>query len=162
MKFSAITYPDVNNGVGCRVTLWTQGCPHRCKGCHNPETWDATKGKVFTEEDKEKLFEVLSKGYIKGLTLSGGDPLLWYTSICALMGEVKEKFPEKDIWIWTGYSMGEIKNKFPMILDYADVIIDGVFILEEMDLSLKWRGSKNQVIWERDKDGNFVLSDMNN
>lgn len=161
MKFSAITYPDVNNGVGCRVTLWTQGCPHKCVGCHNPETWDATQGREFTDEDKERLFEVLSKKYIKGLTLSGGDPLLWYKPICELMKEVKESFPEKDIWIWTGYIMAELKERFPDVLKYADVIIDGVFILEERDLSLKWRGSKNQVIWEKDENDNFIESELN-
>lgn len=162
MRISAITYPDVNNGVGCRVTLWTQGCPHKCDGCQNPETWDVTQGREFTEDDKENLFNILSKGYIKGLTLSGGDPLLWYKSICSLMNEVKERFPSKDIWVWTGYVMSEVKERFPDVLKYADVIIDGKFVIEEIDLSLKWRGSKNQVIWEKNGDGEFVISELNN
>lgn len=161
MRISAITYPDVNNGVGCRVTLWTQGCKHHCKGCHNPETWPFDGGHEFSEEDKEKLFDVLGKDYIKGLSLSGGDPVYWYKDVCELLKEVKEKFPTKDVWLWTGFTMEDVKDLFPSILRYVDVLIDGKFKQDEMDLSLKWRGSKNQVIWEKDEDGKFFMSPMN-
>ena len=162
MRISAITYPDVNNGLGCRVTLWTQGCPHHCEGCHNPETWDASNGREFTEEDKATLFYILKKGFIKGLTLSGGDPLVWYNGgLLDLLKEVKEAYPNKDIWLWTGYTMKEVEAKFPNVLSYIDVLVDGVFVIEERDLSLKWRGSKNQVIWEKDDEGKFFISEMN-
>ena len=161
MRIANITYPDVENGIGCRVTLWTQGCPHHCDGCHNPETWSFDGGHEFTDDDKNELFDILSKGFIRGITFSGGDPLVWYKSIVKLMKEIKEKFPTKDIWIWTGYTMKEVETKFPDILEYVDVLIDGVFVIEEKDLSLKWRGSRNQVIWEKDSSGKFIMSPMN-
>lgn len=160
MRIECITYPDVNNGLGCRATIWVSGCIHKCKGCHNPETWDFNSGRVFSDEDKEKLFEVLSKPYMKGLTFSGGDPLCSYEDVLALAKEVKEKFPDKDIWLYTGFCMPFIKEHMAGILDCVDVIVDGPFIEEQRDVSIAFRGSRNQVIWEK-KDGEFVKSELN-
>ena len=161
MRIAMITYPDVENGIGCRVTLWTQGCRHHCDGCHNPETWPLEGGREFTDEDKVKLFDILAKDYIRGITFSGGDPLVWYSEIVPLMAEIKENFPSKDIWLWTGYVMSQVAEEYPDILQYADVIIDGPFMIGQKDVSLRWRGSKNQVIWEKSSDGKFVRSPMN-
>lgn len=147
MRIHGITYPDINNGLGCRVTLWVSGCIHHCKGCHNSETWDFNSGRAFTDEDKTKLFEILDKPYIKGLTLSGGDPLCSYNDILNLVKEVKEKFPTKDIWLFSGFTMDEIKNNYNEILQYIDVIVDGKYVKELKDTSLKFRGSSNQNIW---------------
>ena len=91
MNISGISYPDVNNGLGCRVTLWVSGCNHHCKGCQNKETWDKKSGRVFSKEDKYKLFEILSKPYIKGLTLSGGDPLDTFDEVLQLVKEIRNR-----------------------------------------------------------------------
>lgn len=148
MKYSGITYPDVNNGEGCRVTLFVSGCTHRCKGCHNPETWNFDFGKEFNDEIKTKLFEIISKPYIKGLTLSGGDPLDSYDDILKLVKEFREYFGEtKDIWVYTGYVIDDLLNlNKEEILEYIDVLVDGEYDETQRDVSLAFRGSKNQRI----------------
>ena len=148
MNIHGITYPDVNNGLGCRVTLWVSGCIHHCHGCHNQETWDFNSGRKFTLDDKTKLFEILSLPYIKGLTLSGGDPLCSYGEVLALVKEIKENFTSKDIWLYSGFTLEYIKEHFEEILKYLDVIVDGKFIKELKDVSLPFRGSSNQNIWK--------------
>ena len=148
MKYSEITYPDVNNGEGCRVTLFVSGCSHRCKGCHNPETWNFDFGKDFNDEVKIRLFDIVSKPYIKGLTLSGGDPLDSYDDILDLVKEFRNRFGEtKDIWVYTGYVIDDLLNlNKEEILEYIDVLVDGEYIEEQRDVSLAFRGSKNQRI----------------
>ena len=155
MNIHGITYPDVNNGLGCRVTLWVSGCLHHCKGCHNKETWDFNSGRNFTNKDKEKLFELLSLPYIKGLTLSGGDPLCSYDDILKLIIETKNRFPNKDIWLYSGFTLEYIQTHFKAILGYIDVLVDGKFIEELKDTSLPFRGSSNQNIWKIEN-GNFI------
>lgn len=163
MNISGISYPDVNNGLGCRVTLWVEGCSHHCKGCHNKETWDKKSGRVFSKEDKEKLFEILSKPYIKGLTLSGGDPLDSFNEVLQLVKEIRETFGStKDMWLYTGYTLDQINNSEKKeILPYINYLVDGLFELDRRDITLKFRGSTNQIIWVN-KDGNFEKSDLNN
>ena len=148
MKYSEITYPDVNNGEGCRVTLFVSGCSHRCKGCHNPETWNFDFGKDFNDDVKNRLFDIVSKPYIKGLTLSGGDPLDSYDDVLDLVKEFRNRFGEtKDIWVYTGYVIDDLLNlNKEEILDYIDVLVDGEYIEEQRDISLAFRGSKNQRI----------------
>ena len=163
MNISGISYPDVNNGLGCRVTLWVAGCSHHCKGCQNKETWDKKSGRVFSKEDKDKLFEILSKPYIKGLTLSGGDPLDSFNEVLQLVKEIRETFGStKDIWLYTGYMLDQINNSEKKeILPYINYLVDGLFELDKRDITLKFRGSTNQIIWVN-KDGNFEKSDLNN
>ena len=162
MRFWSISYPDLNNGLGCRVTLWVAGCSHHCKGCHNRQTWDFESGRLFTKTDKDKLFEVLNKSYIKGITLSGGDPMDSFHEILDLVREIKEKFPSKDIWLYSGYTLKEIENSFRNeIIPFIDYLVDGKFEIDKRDISLKFRGSSNQIIWVKDKDGKFVESDLN-
>lgn len=148
MKYSEITYPDVNNGEGCRVTLFVSGCSHHCKGCHNPETWNFDFGKDFNDDVKNTLFEIVSKQYIKGLTLSGGDPLDSYDDILKLVKDFRKYFGEtKDIWLYTGYVIDElISLGKDEILDYVDVVVDGPYDETQRDVSLAFRGSKNQRI----------------
>ena len=148
MKYSEITYPDVNNGEGCRVTLFVSGCSHRCKGCHNPETWNFDFGKDFNDEVKIRLFDIVSKPYIKGLTLSGGDPLDSYDDVLDLVKEFRNRFGEtKDVWVYTGYVIDDLLNlNKEEILEYIDVLVDGEYIEERRDVSLAFRGSKNQRI----------------
>lgn len=151
MNIVDITHPDVNNGLGCRITVWVSGCVHHCKGCHNPETWDFKYGRAFTDDDKKKIFEVLDKPYIKGITFSGGDPLCSYTDVLSLAKEIKEKYPGKDIWVYTGFSFEHVREHMSEILDYVDYIVDGKFKIEERDVSLAFRGSKNQRIWKKEE-----------
>lgn len=153
MRFHNITYPDVNNGEGCRVTLWVAGCTHHCKGCHNPQTWSFKSGREFTEDIKNKLYNVLKLPYIKGITLSGGDPLDSFEDVFELIKDIKNSFNDKDIWLFSGYTLEDIKNsEKSVILDYIDVLVDGEFKEDLKDLSLKFRGSSNQRILYKDID----------
>ncbi len=162
MRIHSITYPDANNGLGFRVTLWVSGCVHHCKGCQNQETWDFNSGREFTDEDKNKIFDILSLPYIKGITFSGGDPLCSYNDVLSLMKEIKNKFSEKDIWVYTGYTIEFIKEHFGEMLNYVNFIVDGKFIEEQKDVSLPFRGSKNQRIWEKAENGEFIRSKIEN
>lgn len=162
MRIHNITYPDVNNGLGFRVTLWVSGCIHHCKGCQNKETWDFNSGREFTDDDKNTIFKVLSLPYIKGITFSGGDPLCSYDDILSLAKEIKENFPNKDIWFYTGYTLDIIKEKFNEILDFVDIIVDGKYIEELRDVSLPFRGSSNQRIYEKNSSGEFIISKIEN
>ena len=161
MNYHSVTYPDVNNGTGCRVSLWISGCEHCCKGCHNPETWWFDSGKPFTDEVKQKLFGVLSKPYIQGITLTGGDPLYSHVEVVELLKEIREKFPEKDVWLFTGFNIGFVQSHgFSGVLNYVDVVVDGPYIEMLRDTTLAFRGSSNQTIWEKE-DGKFVRSSLN-
>ena len=134
------------NGDGLRVVLWLSGCSHCCKECQNPITWDPNGGLPFDQEAKEELFEELSKDYISGITLSGGDPLYYgnRTEVLALLKEIREAFPEKTVWLYTGFVWEVISNL--EIMDYVDVLVDGEFVLELKDTQLYWRGSSNQNV----------------
>lgn len=154
MNYCGITAPDIANGTGCRVVLWISGCNHKCKGCHNPETWDYKYGKKFDEDAKNIIYQWLSKPYIKGLTISGGDPLdrsndelLEILDLCVY---VKTNFPDKDIWIYTGFTYEQLLEKSNInilnILLQSDYLVDGPFIKELRDLSIPFRGSTNQRI----------------
>lgn len=160
MNYKTITYPDVNNGIGLRVTLWLQGCSHHCFNCQNPMMWDENGGKKFDETVKEQLFELLSKPYIKGLTLSGGDPLYSIKDLVPLLEEVKANFPEKNIWLYTGFTFKQILiNKYlRQVLDYVDVIVDGKFDNGLKDISIAFRGSTNQNIWEKRSDNTWCVN----
>ena len=150
MNYIKIDTCNMNNGDGLRCVVWLSGCNHHCKNCFNPETWDFNAGKVFDDKAKQFLFEQLSKPYIKGLTLSGGHPLEKPNrdTIYCLLKEVKEKFPLKDIWMYTGYKWEDIQNirEIQRILTLVDVLVDGPYIDEQRDITLAFRGSKNQRI----------------
>jgi len=146
MRYHNITKDDMLNGDGLRVVLWVSGCDHCCKDCQNPITWDPNGGLLFDEEVKAELYEVLNRDYISGLTLSGGDPL-YVTNredILKLVKEVKEKFPKKTIWLYTGFLWESIKDL--EIMNYIDVLIDGEFVVEQLNTQLYWRGSANQRV----------------
>lgn len=150
MNYSGISYPDVENGKGCRVTLFVSGCMHHCKGCHNPETWDFNFGKEFTDEIKKDLFAKISLPYIQGLTLSGGDPMDSYDEILTLVKEFREVFGNtKDIWLYTGYTLEQLEmSNRDEILTLINVLVDGEYHEDERDITLPFRGSKNQRIIE--------------
>lgn len=135
----------MNNGEGIRVTLWVAGCSHNCVGCQNPETWDFDGGYPFDKEAHDFLFGELAKPYIDGLTLSGGDPLYSVDEVTNLSKEVKTIMPNKNIWLYTGFTWEQIKSsRLKMILPYIDVLVDGPYIEALRDVTLAFRGSSNQ------------------
>ena len=146
MNYIKITKNDIANGPGVRVTLWVAGCKVHCKGCHNPQTWSFNAGKPFNQDALNELLTALDKQYIQGLTLSGGNPMDSGPETLSICRKVKEKFPTKDIWLYSGYTLEEIKNKAvgEFILEYVDVVVDGPYIEEQRDITLPFRGSKNQ------------------
>jgi len=159
MRYHKITSPDINNGLGFRVTLWLAGCTLNCKFCHNPETHNPLGGKEFTEESLRELLDKLGKPYIKGLTISGGNPFdSNHEELLNLMELVKKKYPEKDIWIFSGYTLEEslCDPTLTDILKLTDVLVDGRFDYTQRDISLAFRGSRNQKIWKKDESGNFI------
>ena len=177
INYHNITHDDMNNGNGLRVVLWLSGCSHHCYNCQNPQTWNPNSGIPFDESAKQEIFNELSKDYISGITFSGGDPLHENNldEVLKLVQEIRISFPEKTIWLYTGYELsGIIKQEqyekvsgIPSVLSKrweiisnVDVLIDGEYIDEQKDLSLKWRGSKNQrviSIPETLKKGKVVL-----
>lgn len=146
MNYHNITKCDLKNGEGIRVVLWVSGCEHKCNGCHNPQTWNKDSGIPFDTSAKLEIFEELEKDYVTGLTLSGGDPLAKSNrnEILDLMIEVKDKFPNKDIWCYTGYELNEIRDLEH--IKYIDVLVDGKFKKELSTPSPKWCGSSNQKV----------------
>lgn len=146
MNYIKITKNDIANGPGVRVTLWVAGCKIHCKGCHNPQTWDFHTGKPFDEAAKQGLFDALNKPQIRGITISGGNPLDRPYEVFLLINEIKSKFPNKDVWLYSGYTYEEIclcREKFKAILN-IDVLVDGPYIEEQRDITLPFCGSKNQ------------------
>lgn len=150
MKYLSITYPDIENGPGCRVTLWIPGCGHKCPGCHTPWTHDYNAGSDFTQDEFDKICEMLDKDYISGLTISGGDPLMQpddvLIDLLQLVHDIKEKYPYKDIWLYTGYTYEQLKDIQLEVLDYIDVLVDGPFNVDLKDTTIPFRGSTNQRI----------------
>ena len=149
MKFIRIKDNDIANGVGITMSLWAQGCPHHCKGCFNMETWDFNKGKEFTELDLKYIFDNINKNDIhRDLSILGGEPLCPQNieGVINLCKEFKKIYPNKKIYIWTGYTLEEFNDTQKSILKYIDVIVDGKFIEEKRNLSLKLRGSENQRV----------------
>lgn len=146
MRYHNITKDDMLNGDGLRTVLWLAGCSHCCYKCQNPVTWDPNGGLPFDEAAKTELFEALDKSYISGITFSGGDPLYPGTrlDLLELMKEIREKFPTKTMWLYTGYLWEEIKDL--ELVSYLDVLVDGEFIYEQLDATLKWKGSANQRV----------------
>ena len=158
MNCMQIDKASISNGTGVRVVLWCAGCTRQCRGCFNPETWDFNAGQPFDKGAKEYLFEKLNKPYIQGITFSGGHPLEYQNlpDVYDLIKEIKIKFPNKDLWLYTGYILtahdfdtsvdvcwdnGLLMN---YILAMCDVVVDGPFIEEQRDFTLAFRGSKNQ------------------
>lgn len=146
MRYHNITKDDMLNGDGLRVVLWVAGCEHCCKDCQNPVTWDADGGLLFDDAAKKEIFDQLDKSYISGITFSGGDPLHQANRLDVknLMEEIKEKYPNKTIWLYTGYEWEQVMNF--QLMQYVDVLIDGEFVTELKDVKLLWKGSKNQKV----------------
>ncbi len=156
MYYSDIHRRDIANGTGVRVSLFVSGCTHRCRGCFNPETWDFQNGQPFTEETENELLCLLAPDYIEGLTLLGGEPMEPENqrALLPFLRRVRAAYPHKSIWCYTGYTYErdllapsrarcEVTDE---MLTLIDILVDGEFIEAEKDISLAFRGSRNQRI----------------
>ena len=154
MHFASIKNFDVANGVGVRVSLFVSGCNHHCEGCFNKEAWDFNYGNEFSEEEINKIIEMLKPDYIKGLTLLGGEPMeiVNQEGILPLVKKIKEIYPNKTIWCYSGFTFDQIMKMCEKwdttkeLITYFDVLVDGKFELSKKDLSIRFRGSSNQRI----------------
>lgn len=161
MNYHNVTHDDMNNGDGLRVVLWLSGCSHHCYQCQNPQTWNPNSGIPFDNEVKQEIFNELSKGYISGITLTGGDPLYKdnLNDVLFLLKQIRILYPTKTIWLYTGYTLEQILhplliNTIPTeeeekridIIKMVNVLVDGPYIDAQRDITLKWRGSANQRV----------------
>ena len=162
MRYAKVRRQDISNGPGFRVSFFVQGCNRRCPNCFNEETWDLNGGYEWTEEKEDKLLELCGVEYIDGLSILGGEPLLLfekgygedYKPMITLVKRFKEMYPEKTIWVWTGYSFEDLVEKPSRLrigkvrdfLKYIDVIVDGEYIDSKHQINLKYRGSTNQRV----------------
>lgn len=161
MNYAAIKPTDIANGPGVRVSLFVSGCPFHCKECFNPETWDYNYGEYYTEQTHQKILQLLDSEYITGLSILGGEPLApHHEPVRLLIEDVKRSMPDKTIWLYTGFTLEELidleKDKIvyhdidnddiAAILNNIDILVDGRFIIDKKDISLRFRGSSNQRI----------------
>lgn len=151
MKYAKINKLDIANGLGCRVSLFTQGCNINCPKCFNKELWDINKGKDFIwSREGNLLLELLKPDYIKGLSILGGEPTMQAKELTLILNAIKNHYPNKDIWLWTGLHLdNDILNRdnsISNLLKCCDIVVDGPFIEDLKDSSLKFRGSSNQRI----------------
>lgn len=144
MRYADIKYPDVANGKGVRVSLFVQGCSRHCKGCFNQQTWDFNGGKKFGNNEYKKIMEYLDYPWVAGLSVLGGEPLEQDIELENMLKEINMKYPNKDIWMWTGYTYEDVKDM--PILQYVDYLVDGEFLEDKKNLALEFRGSSNQRI----------------
>lgn len=162
MKFSNIRLIDTANGDGVRVSLFVSGCRNHCKGCFSPQTWDFDYGEEFTPIQENEIIEQCKKSYISGLTILGGEPFEIENQFALLsfIKKFKEECPDKNLWMYTGYVLDKdlkrdqrqfIQGVTDRILDFVDVLVEGPFILEQRDITLKFRGSANQRILDRNQ-----------
>ena len=156
MKYAQLKKRDVANGPGVRVSLFVSGCTHHCKGCSNPETWDFDYGDIFDEKIQDEIISLMEPSYIRGLTVLGGEPMEKpnQKALLPFIEKVRERYPEKDIWFYTGYTFETdfsgngraVCEETDKLLSLIDVLVDGEFIEEKKNLRLHFRGSENQRI----------------
>lgn len=170
MYYSLIKDCDIANGEGVRITLFVSGCTNHCKNCFQPETWNFEYGREFTEDTASTIIKMLSPAYIRGLTLLGGEPMepKNQPTLLKLVKTVREQLPEKDIWCFTGFTFEQLKEdgSYPRcestdeFLENLDVLVDGRFVEELKNLTLRFRGSSNQRLIDMPrtlKEGQIVL-----
>lgn len=176
MNISGIIKDDIANGTGIRLSLFVSGCTHHCDGCFNSQTWDFNFGKPYTSEIQDEILDYLKKSYVTGLTILGGEPfeIVNQDAVWPLIREIKEKLPEKDIWMYSGYlyeELTDVNNKrchgkfTDDILHNIDILVDGEFKIDLKDVRLNFRGSSNQRIIdvkETLKNNQIILSKLNN
>ena len=156
MNYADIKQYDVANGLGVRVSVFVSGCTHHCKNCFNPEAWDFDYGKPFTQVEIQRILDYLKPSYVAGLSILGGEPFekTNQEELVPLLKQVKERYPEKDIWCYSGYlfdsqilgQMSQESETTQKMLSYLDVLVEGRFVEEKKNLKLRFRGSENQRI----------------
>ncbi len=160
-RYAGIKYNDIVDGEGVCVSFWTQGCPHRCPGCHNPQTWDFSGGFEVPSDIKERLIEAIDANDVqRGFSVLGGEPLCNENLrlVNDIILSIREVYPQIKVYLWSGYTIEELTVRrqsnsiLDSILSNTDVLIEGRYIREKRDLTLKWRGSSNQKILYRGKD----------
>ncbi len=146
MRYNKIRKMDISNGPGIRISIFVQGCTFNCKNCFNPETHDFNSGEKFTKDTINSILELCSKEYISGLSILGGEPLhpKNIQEVTLLAKEFKQKYPNKTLWVWSGFEFEMLKNK--EILNYIDVLVDGQYVDDLHNPKLKWCGSSNQRV----------------
>ncbi len=146
MRYAKIRKMDISNGPGVRVSIFMQGCSFHCKNCFNPETWDFNGGLAFDDSVIDQVLNLCKEDYIAGLSILGGEPMHPNNieATTQLVKTFKKKYPKKNIWIWSGFLFDQLKDK--EVLKNIDVLVDGQFVDEKKDPTLKWRGSSNQRV----------------
>ena len=164
MRFAQIRKEDISNGPGIRVSLFVQGCNRHCDGCFNTETWDYDKGQIFNRRIQE-LFLDLGKEKITGFSILGGEPLDQDERMLELIKKIKERYPDKTIWMWTGHTYEDLTDKQMEIVKLIDVLVDGPFIISQKCPGKRFRGSMNQRIIDIKKtleSGTITIHDLQN
>ena len=156
MNYATIKKRDIANGIGVRVSIFVSGCTHRCKNCFNKEAWDFSYGEKYTDETEALILSYLEPSFVNGLSLLGGEPFEPQNQkeLVGLLRKVKEKYPKKDVWCYTGYlfelqllSDSRARCEYTdEMLSYIDILVDGPFVEEEKDITLQFRGSRNQRV----------------
>ena len=147
MRYSKIRKMDISNGPGVRVSIFMQGCSFHCKNCFNPETWDFEGGKEFTDDTIKKVLELSDKDYVKGLSILGGEPMhpKNIAGTTKIAKAFKTVYPNKNLWMWSGFQFDkDLKDK--EVMKYVDVLVDGRYVDELHNPTLKWKGSSNQRV----------------
>ncbi|MBE6621077.1 MAG: anaerobic ribonucleoside-triphosphate reductase activating protein [Ruminococcaceae bacterium] len=153
MNYGAIKFCDIANGIGIRTVLFVSGCTHHCKGCFQPETWDFAYGQPYTKETEQTILDSLAPSYIHGLTLLGGEPMEPdnQRALLPLLRRLKAEYPNKTVWCYSGYTYEELTGisrarceVTDEMLTLVDVLVDGEFVLQKKNISLRFRGSENQ------------------
>lgn len=165
MRFAKVRKEDISNGPGVRVSIFVQGCNRHCDGCFNPETWDFDKGKLFTKNIEEQFINLGKNKIISGFSILGGEPLDQDDSMLELIKHIKERYPDKTIWMWTGYTYENLTDKQMEIVKLLDVLVDGPFDITKKCPAKRFRGSTNQRIIDIKKtleSGTITIHDLQN
>lgn len=165
MRFAQIRKEDISNGPGIRVSLFVQGCNRHCDGCFNPETWDYDKGQIFNRRIQELFLDLGKEKKITGFSILGGEPLDQDERMLELIKKIKERYPDKTIWMWTGHTYEDLTDKQMEIVKLIDVLVDGPFVISQKCPGKRFRGSMNQRIIDIKKtleSGTITIHDLQN
>lgn len=174
MRYAQIRKMDISNGEGIGISLFVQGCPLHCKGCFQPETWDFNSGQDFTDKELNQIYKLLGQPHITRCSFLGGEPLApqHIMEMAEIVIRIAKKFPRIELWLWTGYTKEQLQERIQkafrdwpnsnddiylrMLLEKIDYLIAGPFVEEEKDLTLQWRGSRNQEVINMYTDGEWI------